>query len=93
MRPDVLLEVAKLSELPLANLTAVGLDPEVDPSVLWQVRTVRKRLAALRAFVGLRFPHVRLCVQLELCLGTEHLERIAWLKGLTWIQPESYPEP
>ncbi len=35
--PDVLLEVGELGELPLADLAAVRLDPQVDAHVLGEI--------------------------------------------------------
>lgn len=58
--PDVLLEVGQLGELPLADLAPVGLDAEVDPRVLAQVRTIGERFTALIALIRLYLPHVQL---------------------------------
>lgn len=77
MGPDVLLEVRQLRELPLADLAAVRFDAQMDAGVLGQVGTVRERLAALGALVGLRLAHVRLRVQLKLRLRAENLGKRA----------------
>lgn len=62
VRPDMLLQVRQLRELPLTDLAAVRFDAQVDPRVLTQVRTVGERFTALRALVRLDFPHVQLRV-------------------------------
>ena len=49
MRPNVLLQVGELRELPLADLAAIGLDAQVDPRVLRQVARVGKGFRALGA--------------------------------------------
>jgi len=71
--PDVLLKMGQLSEFALADLAPVGLDSQVDPHMLGEVGAVGKRLAALTALVRLGFPHVHLCVKLEVGFGSEHL--------------------
>jgi len=73
VRPDVLLQVRELRELPLADLAAVRLDPQVDPRVLRQIRRVGEGLRALGALVRLRLPHVDLRVQLQIGLRAEDL--------------------
>lgn len=75
VRPDVLLEMRELRELPLADLAAVRLDAEMDPGVLGQIGTVCERLAALGTLVRFGLAHVRLRVQLELRLRGEHLQQ------------------
>ena len=70
----MLLQVRQLGELPLTDLTPVRLDAQVDPGVLRQVRTVRKRLVARGALVGLGFPHVDLCVKLQVRFGCKDLQ-------------------
>lgn len=85
MRAYVLLQMRELCELPLADLTAVGLDAEVDPGVLWQVGAVRERLAALRALVRFGFAHVRLRVQLQFRFAAEHLQQNKWLLDSDWM--------
>ena len=72
---DVLLKMGQLSEFSLADLAPVGLDSQVDPHMLGEVGAVGKRLAALTALVRLGFPHVHLCVKLEVGFGSEHLQR------------------
>lgn len=57
----------------MADLAAVGLDAEVDPRVLGEIRRVGERLGALGALVGLGFTHVDLCVQLQVCFAAEDL--------------------
>lgn len=64
-----------MGELPLADLTAVRLNAQVDPRVLGQVRGVCERLRALRALVRLRLAHVDLRVELQVRLATEYLEK------------------
>lgn len=67
--------MAQLGELPLANLTTVRLNAQVDPRMLRQVRGVGERLGALRAFIRLRFAHVNLRVELQIRLATEYLQK------------------
>lgn len=43
--------------------------------MLREIGTIRERLTALRALIGLRLAHVRLRVQLQLRLGPEDLEK------------------
>ena len=74
MGPDVLLKVGELGELALADLAPVGLDAQVDPHVLGEVGAVGEGLAALAALVRLGFPHVHLCVQLQVGFGSKHLQ-------------------
>ena len=62
---DVLLEVGELGELPLTDLTPVGLDTQVDSHVLGEVGAVGEGLAALAALVRLGLAHVHLGVQLQ----------------------------
>ena len=71
---DVLLEMGELGELPLTDLTPVGLDTQVDSHVLGEVGAVGEGLAAVAALVRLGFPHVHLGVELEICLGAKSLE-------------------
>ena len=71
--PDVLLQVGQLGELPLTDLAAVRLDAEVDPSVLRQVGAVREGLSTRGALVGLGFPQVDLCMQLQVGFAVESL--------------------
>lgn len=73
MRPNMLLEVRQLREFTLADLAAVGLDPEMYPRVLGEIGAIRERLATLRALVGFRLSHMGLRVQLQLGLGAKHL--------------------
>lgn len=68
VRPNVLLQVAELGELPLAELAAVRLDAQVDARVLREVAAVGKALRALAALVRLRLAHVDLSVQLHVRL-------------------------
>lgn len=74
MRPNMLLEVRQLREFTLADLAAVGLDPEMYPRVLGEIGAIRERLATLRALVGFRLSHMGLRVQLQLGLGAKHLK-------------------
>lgn len=76
VRSDVLLQVAQLGELAGAKLTPVGFDPHVDPHVLRQVGGVGERFDTLLTFVGFRFPHVELSVELKVRLGAKVLQRI-----------------
>ena len=71
---DVLLEMRQLGELPLADLTPVGLDAEVDPHVLGEVGAVGETLAALAAFIRLGFTHVNLGVKLEISFAGKNLK-------------------
>ena len=73
--PDVLLEVGQLGELPLTDLTPVGLDAQVDPGVLGEVGAVGKSLATGRTLVRFWFPHVDLSVELEVCFAGKYLGR------------------
>ena len=73
VRPHVLLKVAELRELALADLAAVRFDAQVDARMLRQVRAVGERLGALRAFVRLGLAHVDLRVKLQVCLGAKNL--------------------
>ena len=52
----------------------VGLDSQVYPRVLGEVAGVGEGLVALRAFVGLRLPHVDLRVHLQVRLRIEDLQ-------------------
>uniref|UniRef100_A0A8W7Q298 Uncharacterized protein n=1 Tax=Anopheles coluzzii TaxID=1518534 RepID=A0A8W7Q298_ANOCL len=74
VRPDVLLQMGELGELALADLAPVRLDAEMDARVLGQIARVGERLIALGAFVGFRFAHVNLRVQLQVRLGGEDLQ-------------------
>jgi len=51
MRAYVLLQVAELCEPPLADVTSVRFDAQMDARVLTQVRTVGECFVALMAFV------------------------------------------
>ena len=73
MGPDVLLEVGQLGELPLTDLTPVGLDAQVDPGVLGEVGAVGKSLAARCALIRLWFSHVDLSMELEVRLAGKDL--------------------
>ena len=75
MGPDVLLQVRQLRELALTDLTSVGFDAQVDPSVLRQIRRVGERLRTLRALIWLGLTHVDLSVQLHVCLRAKDLDR------------------
>ena len=74
MGPNVLLQVGELGELPLADLAAVGLDPQVDPGVLGQVGTVREGFITAGALVGLWLPHVYLGVELQVRFTCKNLQ-------------------
>lgn len=63
----------QLGELPLADLTPVGLDAEVDPGVLGEVGAVGERFIARGTLVGLGFSHVDLGVELEVSFASEDL--------------------
>ena len=69
----MLLQVGELGELPLADLTSVGLDAQVDPGVLGQVGTVGKGFVTAGALVGLGLPHVDLGVELQVSLTRKNL--------------------
>ena len=71
--PDVLLEVGQLGELPLTDLTPVGLDAQVDPGVLGEVGAVGKSLPTAVTFVWLGFSEMDLSVELEVCFGVKSL--------------------
>ena len=73
MGSDVLLEVGQLGELPLTDLTPVGLDAQVDPGVLGEVGAVGEGLAAGGALVRFWFPHVDLGVELQVCFAGKYL--------------------
>lgn len=47
----------------------------MDSSVLRQIGTVRERFTALGTFVGFRFTHMRLRVQLQFRLRAENLQK------------------
>ena len=66
--------MGELGKLPLADLTPVRFDPEMDPRVLGQVGTVGERLVAARALVGLRLPHVDLGVELQVSFARKNLQ-------------------
>lgn len=76
MRPNVLLQVTELRELPLANFTPVGLDSQMNPGVLREIGTIGEGFATLRTLVRFGFAHMRLRVELELRFGTEYLKQI-----------------
>ena len=63
-----------MGELPLADLTPVGLDAEVDAGVLGEVGAVSKCLSTAVTFVRLWFPKMDLSVELQVCLGVKSLE-------------------
>ena len=52
----MLLEVGELGELPLTDLTPVGLDTQVDAGVLGEVGAVGECLATAVTLVRLGFP-------------------------------------
>ena len=59
--------MGQLGELPLADLTPVGLDAEVDSHVLGEVGAVGERFTAVAALVRFGLSHVDLGVELEVC--------------------------
>ena len=67
--------MGELGKLPLADLTPVRFDPEMDPRVLGQVGTVRERFATARALVGLGFSQVELGMELEVSFAGERLNK------------------
>lgn len=62
VRPDVLLKMRQLCELPLADLAPIWLDTQVDTRMLRQVRGVGERLGAFGALVRFGLTHVDLSV-------------------------------
>ena len=73
MGANVLLEMRQLRKLALANLTAVGLDSQVDACVLGQVRGVGEGFGTLRTLVRLGLSHVDLGMELQVCFAPEYL--------------------
>ena len=73
---DVLLEVGELGELPLTDLTPVGLDTQVDAGVLGEVGAVGKSLAARCTLIRLWFAHVNLSMELQVRLAGKYLEKL-----------------
>ena len=65
--------MGQLGELPLADLTPVGLDAEVDAGVLGGVGAVGEGLTAGGALVRFGFSHVDLSVELQVGLAGEYL--------------------
>ena len=63
-----------MGELPLADLTPVGLDAEVDAGVLGEVEAVGTCRSTAVTFVRLWFPKMDLSVELQVCLGVKSLE-------------------
>lgn len=53
----------------------VGLDSQVYSGVLREVTRIGEGLVALGTLVRLGLSHVNLSVQLQICLGTENLQR------------------
>ena len=69
----MLLEVGELGELPLTDLTPVGLDTQVDAGVLGEVGAVGECLAAGGALVGFGFSHMDLSVELQVSFTGKYL--------------------
>ena len=67
--------MGQLGELPLADLTPVGLDAEVDAGVLGEVGAVGEGLTTGGALVGFGLPHVDLSVELQVCFTGKYLHR------------------
>ena len=80
--------MGQLGELPLADLTPVGLDAEVDSHVLGEVGAVGERFAAVAAFVGFGLSHVDLSVELQVCFRSKSLKKNCYDLDIGWI--ESY---
>lgn len=70
---NVLLQMRQLRELALANLTAIGLDSQVDACVLGQVRGVGEGFGTLRTLVRLGLSHVDLSMELQVRFASEDL--------------------
>ena len=64
-----------MGELPLADLTPVGLDAEVDAGVLGEVGAVGEGLTTGGALVGFGLPHVDLSVELQVCFRSKSLKK------------------
>ena len=67
--------MGQLGELPLADLTPVGLDAEVDSHVLGEVGAVGERFTAVAAFVGFGLSHVDLSVELQVGFRSKSLKK------------------
>ena len=65
--------MGELGELPLTDLTPVGLDTQVDAGVLGEVGAVGECLAAGGALVRFGFPHMDLSVELEVSFTGKYL--------------------
>ena len=68
--------MGQLGELPLTDLAPVRLNAEVDTGVLGEVGAVGEGLIAGCTLVWFGFPHVYLCVELQVRFASEYLNRI-----------------